>query len=83
MSEPTRRIVSEMDLIGRFADSYRQKFAVLISQMNQGDSRAAASGIRLCIESLDMLLANQSALAKALSELSQETDEERVFRVAA
>jgi hypothetical protein len=66
---PQRRqhLQQEVDLIGKFADSYRRRFSVLIDQLNhnlasQGDS----ASLRLCVEAVDMMLSNQSELARVL-----------------
>jgi len=71
MSPQTRRhLQQEVDLIGRFADSYRRRFSVLIDQLNHNLAADPAS-LRLCVEALDMILSNQSELARVLGELAE------------
>jgi hypothetical protein len=73
MSPQTRRhLQQEVDLIGRFADSYRRRFSVLIDHLNQNlASPADSASMRLCVEAVDMMLSNQSELARVLGELAQ------------
>jgi hypothetical protein len=58
-------------LIGRFADSYRRRISVLIDHLNQNlASHADPASLRLCVETVDMMLSNQSELARVLHELA-------------
>ena len=64
------RLREEADLIARFTESYRRRFSSMIDQMNRGDSAAVdMAGLRLCVEAVDMMLASQKQLCKALSEI--------------
>ncbi len=80
MSTQTRRqLKHEADLLKCFADSYRGKFEHMIDRLNHipaipTPSTAAenAACIRLCVETLGMLLATQTHLADALRALSQD-----------
>ena len=67
----------EMDLVARFAETYRRRLFVYIDRLNQTQSPAchradAASdaGLRLCVEAMDMILETHGQIAKALSQLS-------------
>ncbi|HVT88487.1 MAG TPA: hypothetical protein VHD56_06515 [Tepidisphaeraceae bacterium] len=73
MSEGARQqIKQEVDLITRFAESYRRKFASLIDRMNRApDSVSDLASLRLCVEAVDMILSNQSELARALSQMTE------------
>jgi hypothetical protein len=65
------RLREEADLIARFTDSYRRRFSSIIDQMNRGESpESDLAGLRLCVEAVDMMLASQKQLCKALSEMS-------------
>ena len=64
-----RRLQEEMDLLERFSRSYRQKFAVLIQQLNRPGATSDPTSVRLCIEAVDMMLASQSQVASSLREL--------------
>jgi hypothetical protein len=62
-----RQIAQEVDLIGKFAETYRRKFSALIDRMNRGaDSTTDLASLRLCVEAVDMMLSNQTELAKVL-----------------
>ena len=78
----SERIRDEMDLVARFAESYRRRLFVYIDRLNHPDAgaprRAAAvnpstdAGLRLCVEAVDMILETQGQLAKALSQLTRQ-----------
>jgi hypothetical protein len=71
-----RQLQQEVDLIGRFADSYRRRISVLIDHLNQNlASSADPAGLRLCVEAVDMMLSNQSELARVLHELAASKSE--------
>ncbi len=66
------RMRDEAELIERFARSYRSKFSQMIEQLNhQPREMTDAQCLRLCVEAVDMVLASQSQLASALSELCE------------
>ena len=71
-----RRLRQEVDLMNRFTQSYRRKFAVLIDRLNgsdsRGDHRSDLECVRLCIEAVDMMLASQSQVAQSLREMTNE-----------
>jgi hypothetical protein len=70
----------EADLIARFAESYRRRFSELIDQMNHPhpsvsriggvETSAEAISLRLCVEAVDMMLATQQQLARAIDAIS-------------
>jgi hypothetical protein len=68
----SERIRDEMDLVARFAESYRRRLFVYIDQLNhhRGSDGGADAGLRLCVEAVDMILETQGQLAKALSQLT-------------
>ena len=67
-----QRLRQEVDLMNRFTQSYRRKFAVLIDRMNGSDPRSDLQCVRLCIEAVDMMLASQSQVAQSLREMTNE-----------
>jgi hypothetical protein len=73
MSSQTRQhLQQEVDLIGRFAESYRRRFSVLIDHLNNNlASSTDSASLRLCVEAVDMVLSNQSELARVLGEMAQ------------
>jgi hypothetical protein len=66
-----QRLRQEMDLMDRFSQSYRRKFAVLIKQLNQPGATSDLKSLRLCIEAVDMMLASHAQVASSLRELTQ------------
>jgi phosphoenolpyruvate carboxylase len=63
----------EVDLIARFAETYRRRFSNLIDRMNHAaDPATELASLRLCVEAVDMMLSNQKQLAKALCEITQD-----------
>jgi hypothetical protein len=81
-----RQIEREVDLIGRFAETYRRKFSVLIDRLNhpqRKDSTTDLASLRLCVEAVDMMLSNQSEITRILREIAASKDEPgRMMRVA-
>lgn len=82
-----RHLIQEVDLIGRFADSYRRKFASMIDRMNHAPNQHETTdlaSLRLCVEAVDMMLSNQSELARVLRDLTEARPEPKPrLRVAA
>ena len=71
-STPLRAIRTEAELLNRFADSYRVKFEAMIDQLNHAPASNSAQSeqcMRLCVETIHMLLATQSRLVEALSNM--------------
>jgi hypothetical protein len=86
MSPTTRRqLQQEVDLIGRFAQSYRRKFSALIDRLNHSPSNPSTdlASLRLCVEAVDMMLSNQTELARVLRDLAEQQREPRAMRAAA
>jgi hypothetical protein len=69
----SQRLRQEVDLIERFTQSYRRKFAELIERLNRTDDSSNLQCIRLCIEAVDMMLVSQSQVARSLRELTDPT----------
>lgn len=66
-----RRINQELDLIDRFGRTYRERFAHLIRELNaRPTEQTAHESLRLCVETLDMLLSAQASLSTVLRELA-------------
>ena len=69
------KLRKEVDLISRFTDTYRRQFSSLIDRMNRGANPATdLASLRLCIEAVDMMLASQKQLCKALAEIAPSSD---------
>lgn len=69
--EARRQIREDLDLIERFASTYRQRFAQVIDQLNTAPTMQTANdSLRLCVETLNMLLVTEGALAHALRHLT-------------
>jgi len=67
-----RQLRQEVDLIGRFAESYRRKLSLLIDRLNRGaDPSIDLASLRLCVEAVDMMLSSQTELARVLRELAE------------
>ncbi len=65
----------EVELIGRFAESYHKKMAQVIGKLNGCASVAiqpSDAPMRLCVEAVDMMLATQQQLARALWQITSE-----------
>ena len=74
-----RQIRQEVDLIQRFSDTYRRKFAELIDRMNHATTATGApdaGSLRLCVEAVDMMLATHHQLANAVARLSDDAPDE-------
>jgi hypothetical protein len=71
MSSGTRdQMLQEAELAARFSEMYRRQFAELIERLNQNLTEPPGrEGLRLCIEAVDMMLATQSYLTKAIVQL--------------
>jgi len=65
-----RQIRDDLDLIERFAQSYREQFATAIAELNGAPTpQTGERCLRLCVESVNMLLTLQDRMAAALREL--------------
>jgi hypothetical protein len=76
MSESIQpRIRREVELIQRFASSYSGRFDEMIRRLNTpvaGEANVDGQCLRLCVETMNMVLNMQSQLAQALHDLSSE-----------
>ena len=71
MSQMSGKLRQEVDLIARFTETYRRKFSSMIDRMNHDtDPATDLASLRLCVEAVDMMLASQKQLCKALSEMA-------------
>jgi hypothetical protein len=69
--EARRQIREDLDLIERFASAYRERFAQVIDKLNTAPTvQTANDSLRLCVETLNMLLVTEGALAHALRHLT-------------
>jgi hypothetical protein len=66
----TQRLRQEVDLMERFSESYRRKFADLIGRLNRSEPTSDHQCMRLCVEAVDMMLASQSQVAQSLREIT-------------
>lgn len=66
----TQRLRQEVELMERFTQSYRRKFAEIIDRMNRSQPASDLQCVRLCVEAVDMMLASQSQVAQSLRELA-------------
>jgi hypothetical protein len=80
----------EANLMERFSSAYRRKMGRMIRQLNAPSSTggvgvADAQCLRLCVETLDMILASQNQFARVLDQMSAEDDSRptRIVRKAA
>lgn len=71
MTTRTHRMLRhEAELLTRFADAYRGRFTQMIDQLNHTPSAAQGEQcMRLCVETLSMLLSTQTHLAEALARM--------------
>lgn len=79
LTQTRRQLRHEADLLKCFADAYRGKFEHMIDRLNHSRNATTAptsadneACLRLCVETLGMLLATQTHLADALRALSQD-----------
>lgn len=65
-----RQIREDLDLIERFTQSYRERFATAIAELNGSPSpQTGERCLRLCVESVNMLLNLQDRMAAALKQI--------------
>ena len=75
MSAPVNgKLRQEVDLIARFTETYRRRFSSMIDRMNHAtDPQTDMASLRLCVEAVDMMLASQKQLCRALAEMTAST----------
>jgi hypothetical protein len=66
-----RNIQVEADFIERFVRTYRRRFATAIEHLNRepeltDESSPQLQCLRLCVETMDMMLVNQDRMAQAM-----------------
>jgi hypothetical protein len=69
--EMREQMLQEAALAARFSEIYRRQFATLIDHPPDRD------GLRLCIEAVDMMLATQTYLTKAIAQLGSARESNR------
>ena len=69
-AEIRNRMLQEAELATRFSEMYRGQLAELIDRLNRDLTQPPdRNGLRLCIEAIDIMLATQSYLTKAIAQL--------------
>ena len=74
------RIRREADLINRMAAYYRARFGEAIDRLNHTPHRPSQTPtsdlacLRLCVEAVDMMLASQDQLARAVREITSDDE---------
>jgi hypothetical protein len=77
------RLRQEADLMERFTQTYRLKFANLIDRLNAAaDAPSDLQCVRLCVEAVNMMLDSHTQVARTLREIA-EADAPRVSAKAA
>jgi hypothetical protein len=68
---PTQRLRQEVDLMERFTQTYRLKFASLIDRLNAAaDAPSELQCVRLCVEAVNMMLDSHTQVARTLREIA-------------
>ncbi len=71
-----RHIQRELRLVERFGAAYHNKFHDMIERLNASQNQAGhitdGQSLRLCVETVDMMLTIQRRLAQVLATLSSE-----------
>ena len=68
--EMRQQMLQEAALAARFTDIDRRQFAALIERLNSNlTAPPDRDGLRLCIEAVDMMLATQTYLTRAIAQL--------------
>jgi hypothetical protein len=81
---PSQRLRQEVDLMERFTQTYRLKFASLIDRLNAAaDAPSELQCVRLCVEAVNMMLDSHTQVARTLREIaSPEKESAPVARAA-
>jgi len=65
------RLRQEADLMERFTQTYRLKFANVIDRLNAAaDAPTDLQCVRLCVEAVNMMLDSQTQVARTLREIA-------------
>jgi len=68
---PAQRLRQEVDLMERFTQTYRLKFASLIDRLNAAaDAPSELQCVRLCVEAVNMMLDSHTQVARTLREMT-------------
>jgi hypothetical protein len=68
----TQRLRDEVDLMERFTQTYRLKFASLIDRLNAAaDAPSELQCVRLCVEAVNMMLDSHTQVARTLREIAE------------
>ena len=71
-SPATLRLREEVDLMERFTQTYRLKFASLIDRLNAAiDAPSDLQCVRLCVEAVNMMLDSHTQVARTLREIAE------------
>jgi len=72
------QMLQEAALAARFSEIYRRHFAELIERLNHNlGTPPDRDGLRLCIEAVDMMLATQTYLTRAIAQLGMAAETRR------
>ena len=67
----SQRLRHEADLMERFTQTYRLKFASLIDRLNAAaDAPSDLQCVRLCVEAVNMMLDSHTQVARTLREIA-------------
>ena len=67
----SQRLRQEVDLMERFTQTYRLKFASLIDRLNAAaDAPSELQCVRLCVEAVNMMLDSHTQVARTLREMT-------------
>ena len=71
MATASQRLRQEVDLMERFTQTYRLKFATLIDRLNAAaDAPSELQCVRLCVEAVNMMLDSHTQVARTLREMA-------------
>lgn len=71
-TEPSKRLREEANLVERFTQTYRLKFAELIERLNAASGPTDLQCVRMCVEAVNMMLDSQSQMARTLCALAED-----------
>jgi hypothetical protein len=78
-TDTSERLREEANLVERFTQTYRMKFAELIERLNTDSAPSDLQCVRMCVEAVNMMLDSQTHMARTLRALA---DDAPVARVA-
>ena len=65
-TDNSQRLREEANLVERFTQTYRMKFADLIERLNTDSAPSDLQCVRLCVEAVNMMLDSHGRLARTL-----------------